>query len=77
MHELFKNIEKAEIPFKQHADNFNKMQAILKEIDAVKQKISEMGFIFLNDEKFRTRKLLQMRLETLFQQLEELAKKKN
>lgn len=77
LQELFKNIERAQIPFQQHAHNFNEMQAILHEIDGVKQKIREIGFFFLDEEEIRSRNLLKTRLETLFQKLEELAQKKN
>jgi DNA-directed RNA polymerase subunit RPC12/RpoP len=74
---LFKNAEQAQLLFKQHAHNFYEIQVILKEIEDVKRKIDDIGFFFLTDEEHRTRKLLRERVENLFQQLEELVKRKN
>lgn len=73
---LFRNVERAEVAFKQHAHNFYEIQAILKEIDDVSKQIDKDAFFWLSEEQTRVRKLLQMRLDTLFVQLEELATKR-
>jgi len=71
---FFKNAEKAEVHYQQHAQNFHKMHAILKEIDDVQQEIRNIGFLhYFSDQKYRIRKSLNTRLEFLFSQLEEFS----
>lgn len=77
MEEFFRNAEKAEIPFKQHAQNFYKMQAILKEIDDVKAEMKKTDSFWSSDDQRRTHKLLKTRLENLFFQLEDFANTKS
>ena len=55
LEQFFKNAEKAEVPYRQHAQNFHEMQAILKEIADVESEIAKLGFFFLDDDKLRTR----------------------
>jgi hypothetical protein len=76
LEQFFKNAEKAEVPYRQHAQNFHEMQAILKEIADVESEIAKLGFFFLDDDKLRTRNALKTRLETLFCNLEEFAENK-
>src|SRR5439155_20869134 len=72
LEEFFRNAEKAEIPYKQHAQHFHEMQAILKEIDDVKTEINKIGIsYFFDDEKLRVRKLLKTQVENLFFELKE------
>lgn len=77
MSRFFKNAESAEIPYKQHAQKFHEMQAILKEIDDVQSEIAKLGFWLFDDNKLRTRKALKTRVENLFHELEELAENKD
>src|SRR5438067_446391 len=60
LEELFKNLKKAEIPYKQHAQHFHEMQAILKEIADVNDEVEKIGIsYFFSDEKRRVRTALQ------------------
>ena len=74
---LFRDIEKAKIPFQQHARHLYEIQATLREIEGVKAEIEKiagfLGGLFMTDEQIHAHKLLKTRLETLFQKLEELA----
>jgi len=72
LEEFFRNAEKAEVPYKQHAQHFHEMQAILKEIDDVQQEIDKLGAsYFFNDDKLRIRNSLKTLRENLFFQLEQ------
>ena len=74
---FFANAEKAEIPYKQHTQNFHEMQAILKEIDDVKGELNKIGIsYFFDDDKLRVRNSLRTRIGNLFFQLEEFSKGK-
>jgi hypothetical protein len=75
--EFFRNAEKAEIPYRQHAQHFHAMQAILKEIDDVKTEIDNIGVsYFFDDEKLRVRNLLRTQLNNLFFDLEQFVRRK-
>lgn len=75
---FFRNAATGEIPFKQHAQKFHEMQAILKEIDDVQQEINNLGIsYFVSDTKSRIRTALRQRKETLFSQLEEFSRPKS
>jgi hypothetical protein len=75
LEEFFRNAEKAEIPYKQHAQHFHEMQAILKEIDDVNEEIKKIGAsYFFNDEKLRIRNSLRTLRENLFFQLDQFTK---
>jgi DNA-directed RNA polymerase subunit RPC12/RpoP len=77
LEEFFRNAGKAEVPYKQHAQNFHEMQAFLKEIDDVQQEIKKIGIsYFFDDDKLRIRNTLKTRQETLFFQLEQFAERK-
>jgi DNA-directed RNA polymerase subunit RPC12/RpoP len=77
LEEFFRNAEKAEIPYKQHAQHFHEMQAILKEIDDVNGEIRKIGAsYFFNDAKLRIRNSLRTQRENLFFQLDEFTKRK-
>ena len=75
--EFFCNMEQAEISFQQHAKNFYHLQAILKEIADVRTEVKKTDVFFPTDDQQRTRKLLEIRIETLFAQLEDFAKTKS
>ena len=77
LNELFRNVELAEVPFKQHAANFYHMQAILQEIAGVRSEIKKTDVLFPSRDQKRTRKLLETRIENLFSQLEDFANKKS
>ena len=77
LNEFFRNAEQAAIPFKQHAANFYRLQAILKEIDDVRSEIKKTDVLFPSGDQKRTRKLLEIRIENLFSQLEDFAKTKS
>jgi len=77
LEEFFRNAEKADIPYKQHAQHFHEMQAILKEIDDVNGEIDKMGLsFFFSDEKLRIRNSLRTQRENLFFELEQFTKRK-
>src|SRR5215471_10537492 len=75
--EFFKNAEKAEVAFKQHAQSLHEMQAILKEIAGVDSEIDKLGFCWLDDNKMRIRKSLETRRGNLFFELEQFVTDKN
>ena len=76
LEQFFNNSEKAQLLYKQHAQNFHEFQAILKEIDDVQQEISKLGFSYwFDNEKLKIRNALNARKESLFSQLQEFAEK--
>jgi hypothetical protein len=77
LEEFFRNARKAEIPFKQHAQNFYRMQAILKEISDVKTEMKKTESFWPSDDQRRTRNLLKTRVDNLFFQLADFAKTKS
>jgi chaperonin cofactor prefoldin len=77
LEQFFKNADKAEIPYKQHAQKFHEIQAILKEIADVESEIDKLGFCLFNDHKLHTRKALETRVESLFYELERFAENKD
>lgn len=75
LNQFFNNADKAQIPYKQHAQHFHEMQAILKEIDDVNEEIRKIGAsYFFNDEKLRIRNSLRTLRENLFFQLDQFTK---
>ena len=72
------NVAKNEIPFKQRAEEVYKIQALLTEINGIKQQIdrlkSQTGFFYPDQDKVRACNLLKTKLGNLFRELEELAK---
>ena len=76
LEEVFKAIEKAQIPFKVHAKHLYEIQALIEEIEGVKEEIEKIGFSYWFDEdKTRIRNSLKSKLEGLQLQLEEIARK--
>jgi hypothetical protein len=75
---LLRNVAKNEIPFKQCAEEIYQIQALLTEINGVKQQIdrleSQKGFFFPDQDKIRACNLLKTKLANLFKRLEEFAK---
>ena len=75
---LLRNVAKNEIPFKQRAEEVYKIQALLTEINGIKQQIdrlkSQTGFFYPDQDKLRACNLLKTKLGNLFRELEELAK---
>ena len=75
---LLRNVAKNEIPFKQRAEEIYQIQALLTEINGIKQQIdrleSQKGFLFPDQDKVRACNLLKTKLANLFKQLEEFAK---
>ena len=67
-----------ELPFKHRAEEVFKIQALLTEINGVKQQIerlqSQIKFFFRDEDKVRACNLLKTKLENLFKELEQLAK---
>lgn len=78
LEKLLRNIEKNEIPFKQRAEQVYQIQALLTEINGIKQQIerikSQTGFFFPDEDKIRACNLLKIKLRNLFKELEQLAK---
>ena len=75
---LLSDAAKNEIPFKHSAEEVYKIEALLSEINGVKQQIdrlqSQIGFLFGDPDKLRACNLLKTKLENLFKELEKLAK---
>ena len=79
LEDLLRNIAKHEIPFKQQADQIYQIQALLTEINGIKQQIerleSQSGRLFFRDQdKVRACNLLKIKLSNLFRELEQIAK---
>ena len=75
---LLRNVAKNEIPFKQCAEEIYRIQALLTEINGVKEQIdrleSQKGLFFPDKDKVRACNLLKTKLANLFKKLEEFAK---
>jgi DNA-directed RNA polymerase subunit RPC12/RpoP len=75
---LLRDAAKHEIPFKERAEQVYQIQALLTEINGVKQQIkrlqSQITILFADEDKVRACNLLKTKLENLFKELEELAK---
>jgi len=75
LEETFRNLEKAQIPFRIHAHNLYEIQAQIKEIDGVKAEIEKLGIsYFFNDEKLSIRNSLKTQLQNLLFELEQMTK---
>jgi len=78
LNKLLADAARNEIPFKHRAEEVYKIQALLSEINGVKQQIerlqSQIKFLFRDDDKVRACNLLKTKLENLFKELEQLAK---
>jgi hypothetical protein len=79
LEKLLRDVSKNELPFRQRAEEVHKIQALLTEINGVKQQIerlkSQKGFFFPDQDKIRACNLLKIKLQNLFKELEQLAKK--
>ena len=75
---LLRDAAKHEIPFKERAEQVYRIQALLTEINGVKQQIkrlqSQITILFADEDKVRACNLLKTKLENLFKELEELTK---
>src|SRR6185312_9486417 len=64
LEKLLRNIEKNEIPFRQRAEQVYQIQALLTEINGIKQQIerikSQTGFFFPDEDKIRACNLLKI-----------------
>jgi DNA-directed RNA polymerase subunit RPC12/RpoP len=74
LEEVFRNSEKAQLPFTVHARDLYEIRALIKEIEGVKAEISKVGSFFLSDEEFRIRNALKTKLKNLLFQLDQMAK---
>jgi hypothetical protein len=79
LEKLLRDVAKNELPFRQRAEEVHKIQALLTEINGVKQQIERLeaqkGFFFPDQDKIRACNLLKMKLQNLFKELEQLAKR--
>jgi|SRR5579871_966148 len=79
LEKLLRNIAKHEIPFQHKAEEIHEIQALLTEIDGVRKQIKRLdaqkGFLFPDQDKVRACALLKIKLQNLFKELEQLAKK--
>ncbi|HTT19613.1 MAG TPA: hypothetical protein VMG82_11730 [Candidatus Sulfotelmatobacter sp.] len=79
LEKLLRDVAKNEIPFRQRAEEVHKIQALLAEINGVKQQIERLeaqkGFFFPDQDKIRACNLLRIKLNNLFQELEQIAKR--
>ena len=75
---LLHSAAKNEIPFKQQAEQIYRIQALLTEINAIKQQIERLdyraGVLFRDKDKVRACDLLKIKLGNLFKELEQIAK---
>ena len=75
---LLSDAARNELPFKHRAEELYKIQALLTEINGVKEQIkrleSQIGFLFGDADKIRACNLLKTKLANLFKKLEQLAK---
>jgi len=66
-------------PSDKRAEEVHKIQALLTEINGVKKQIerleSQKGFFFPDQDKIRACNLLKIKLQNLFRELEQLAKR--
>ena len=76
---LLRDVAKNELPFRQRAEEVHKIQALLTEINGVKGQIERLeaqkGFLFRDQDKARACNLLKVKLQNLFKELEQLAKR--
>ena len=72
---VFKNVEKAQLPFSAHARDLYEIQALVKEIHGVKAEMEKIGFwgVF-SEHKFRIRNSLKTKLDNLLSELEQKTK---
>jgi hypothetical protein len=79
LEKLLRDVAKHEIPFRHRAEEVHKIQALLTEIDGVRKQIKRLeaqkGFFFPDQDKIRACGLLKTKLQNLFKELEQLAKK--
>jgi len=79
LEKLLRDIARHEIPFRHRAEEVHKIQALLTEIDGVRKQIKRLeaqkGFFFPDQDKARACGLLKTKLQNLFKELEQLAKK--
>lgn len=69
---VFKNVERAQIPFSVHARDLYEIQALIKEVHGVKAEIEKIGFFGLfSDHKFRIYNSLKTKLDNLLSELEQ------
>src|SRR5207245_9819406 len=77
LEELIHNLEEGELPLGKHAQMLYQVQAILSEIDGLKEEIKrlnfEMGFFWVDQDKLRARELLNETIENLLEQLEQIS----
>ena len=78
LEKLLRDAAKHEIPFKERAEQVYRIQALLTEINGVKEQIkrlqSQITILFADEDKIRACNLLKTKLENLFKELEQLAK---
>jgi hypothetical protein len=76
LQEIFENIEKAQIPFSEHARDLYEIQALVKEVHGVKAEIEKIGFFGLfSDHKYRIYNSLKTKLDNLLFELEQNTKR--
>jgi DNA-directed RNA polymerase subunit RPC12/RpoP len=72
--ELFRDLVLAKITFKTYERHLYEIQALIKEVDAVKAELDKVGIsYFFDDNQLRIRNALRTKLDTLLSQLEEIA----
>ncbi len=71
-------LRERDFPFREHAGVLHEIQAVLTEIRGVEEEIEKLDSMFAvftdNKRKKRTRQLLNRRIETLLDRLEQIAK---
>ena len=77
---LFRDVERYEISFNQRAQQVSKIQALLIEINGIKDQIDRVkpptSLLFRDKDKVRVSNLLKIKLEGLFKELEAMSQQK-
>jgi DNA-directed RNA polymerase subunit RPC12/RpoP len=74
LEELFRDLLHAKIMFKTHERHLYEIQALIKEVDAIRAEIEKVGIsYFFDDDQLRIRNALKTKLDTLLSQLDEIA----
>jgi hypothetical protein len=75
LQEVFRNIARAEIPFRARDNDLCEIQALINEINGVELEIEKIGISYLFDEeKSRIRNALKTKRDNLLSELEQKAK---
>jgi chaperonin cofactor prefoldin len=79
LEELIRELNNRGLAIAQRAQSLYEIQAILSEIDGLKSEIdkldTQIGFLFVDEDKVQARKSLKTRLQGLLMELEDISKR--